>query len=439
MIDFTLNVKQKELFNLVVASAEGLNPYREIAYGGAIRGGKTYGTLGVLVTLSIIYPGSKWAVFRKDNQKLKETTIPSLEKIIGNSPNWKWNRSSPTFVEHKNGSKIMFMDENIERDPELNGLLGLEINGAVLEQAEELSIKLYTTIKSRLGSWIIPRMPKPLLLFTFNPCQTWIKEMFYDPHRIGDLKAPKYYIPALPTDNPTVTNEQFAMWETLDDKYKRQFVEGDWTNMVNNDDLWAWAFDRKKHCYNNNTPIKIEADKNQYLYISFDFNANPITCIIAQSTLIGQIDVIESIKLANSDIYKLCEVIKQKYQGYLYIITGDASGSNRSAMVADDLNYYKIIKKELKVAQTQIKVGRSNPRLADNQVLVNSILSKGNVRIDLEKNKALLYDLENVRMWADGSIIKQDRTDTTQQADTLDCFRYLCNTFHHQFTKLHIS
>ena len=39
-------------------------PYRYFAYGGAIRGGKSYVVLFILHQLSLKYPGSKWVVVR---------------------------------------------------------------------------------------------------------------------------------------------------------------------------------------------------------------------------------------------------------------------------------------------------------------------------------------------------------------------------------------
>jgi hypothetical protein len=41
----------------------------------------------------------------------------------------------------------------------------------------------------------------------------------------------------------------------------------------------------------------------------------------------------------------------------------------------------------------------------------------------------LVFDLENVKRRADGTILKEDRDKPEQQADLLDCFRYLVNAF----------
>lgn len=104
-------------------------------------------------------------------------------------------------------------------------------------------------------------------------------------------------------------------------------------------------------------------------------------------------------------------------------------------MVRDNLNYYRIIKLRLGLGDAQIQVPTVNPRLEDNQVLVNSLLARYDIEVHDEKAKGLIYDMQNVKMLADGTIEKGDRTDPTKQADALDTFRYFCNTFMGWFIK----
>jgi len=397
------------------------NDLRYFAYGGAIRGGKSYVVLFILHQLCLKYPKSRWVVVRADLPVLKSTTIPSFNKLIETSKYGRWNLSEHSFT-YNNGSKLIFKSENIQNDPQLNDFLGLECNGFFLEQAEELSEKTWQKSLERVGSWYIENMPKAIILTTFNPNQTWIKEMFYDPFRNGDLKAPYYFESALPKDNPFVTPDQWNAWGMMHERYKLQFIEGDWTDFTDNNNLWAFAFDRKKHV------SKPSIDSAHLLYLSFDFNKNPICCSVIQHYN-ETVKVIETIKLPNSDIYQMCKHIKAIYPNYIYMVTGDASGQSMSAMVQDNLNYYRIIIKELNISNAQVKVPTVNPRLEDNQVLVNSLLSNYKIEIHEAKAKALIYDLSNVKMLADGTIQKTERTDPKQQADALDTFRYFCNQF----------
>ena len=426
-LSFLKNPKQSQYFHLVWEAMAGKNEYRNFFYGGAIRGGKSFVSLSILASAARWYPNSRWHVFRRDMPALLTTTIPSMERILASDPDWEWSRQpSNYYVRYTvNGSRIYFRGEGITHDPELTDLLGLETNGILYEQIEELSEKLWQMAASRVGAWATVPMPCPITMATFNPTQTWIKERIYEPYRTGTLTAPYYYMNALPSDNAYVTAEQWRAWGRLDERYRQQYIEGDWTDYSAQDGLWAFAFDAARHVVHE----EMLPDPQHLLYLSFDFNRNPICCSVIQY-IDAQIRVIETIKLADSDIYAMCTHIAAYYPEYTYMVTGDASGNNSSAMVQDNANYYTVIKNQLKLTNRQLRVPSANPLLADNQVLINTILSKYDVCINAQKAKGLIYDLRNVKMSADGSIEKTNRSDPAQQADALDTFRYYCNVFH---------
>lgn len=431
-IDFNKNPRQAEFIQEVLLASLGKSEFRYICYGGGIRGGKTFAMLGAFVILCKMFPGSKWVIYRQDFTSLQDTTIPSMEKILAGNELWTWHRDKSNYhVEYHNKSKIFFYGENIDRDPELNSMLGLECNGIGMEQSEELSQKLFEMSQSRIGSWYLDRMPKPLILLTLNPTQTWCKTLFYEPYRNSSLEHPYKFIQALPSDNPYVTDDQWSAWNRLDDRYKAQYIQGDWTDFDAKDNLWAFAFNRSKHI----APEDIKPDRNYPLYLSFDFNRNPICCSIIQF-IQEQVRVVECVKLGNSNIYELCKYIQVNYPNYLYVVTGDATGRNSQALVKDNLNYYVVISRELRIIQTAIKVPSVNPSLEENKVLVNSWLQNGNTQISPNKGAHLIYDLSNVRVSADGGIEKRNRQDPTQQADALDTFRYYLNQFHRNFLLL---
>lgn len=401
-----------------------LNPesYRYFAYGGAIRGGKSYVMLFILHQLSLKFPKSKWVIVRASLPDLKKTTIPSFKKLVNTSVYGKWNNSVPITFKYNNDSEIIFVPESISTDPDLTAFLGFECNGFLLEQLEELSKKMWDMALQRSGSLYIEPMPPAYVFTTFNPNQGFSKELFHEPFINGTLQAPYYYKPALPKDNPFVTADQWQAWSNMAERYQLQFISGDWSDFTDKNSLWAFAFDKQKHV---GRPV---LDPSQVVYLSFDFNRNPICCSVIQ-WYEAKIKVLRTIKLANSDIYALCSHIKVLYPDATFMITGDATGKNMSAMVRDSLNYYLIIQKQLHVNNTQIKVPSVNPRLEDNQVLVNSLLTSFDIEIHEEHAQGLIYDMQNVKMLPDGSIEKGDRTDPAKQADALDTFRYFCNTF----------
>ena len=180
---------------------------------------------------------------------------------------------------------------------------------------------------------------------------------------------------------------------------------------------------------------KCEVNQDYPVYLSFDFNYNPICCAVIQH-FDGVITVPELIKLENSNIYNLCQVIRTKYPNHLFIVTGDATGKAHTAISKDNLNYYKIIQTELNLSSSQLNVSRSNPSLEQNQVLVNAIFEHYPVQFDPDNAQPLIFDCKFVQMSNEKKIVKTDRNDPTQQADALDTWRYYLNKFHKDFVKM---
>jgi hypothetical protein len=191
-----------------------------------------------------------------------------------------------------------------------------------------------------------------------------------------------------------------------------------------------YSFDEKKHVGT------CAVDLMYPIYVSFDFNYNPICCVVIQF-IEGHIYFVDAIKLENSNIYNLCKVIQVRYGEGVIIVTGDASGQSHSAMVKDNLNYYRIIKTELALSTGQMRVPTVNPRFEENQVLCNAVLEHIPVTIDKDKCSALIFDLKFAQIDNNGKLIKSDRNDPTQQLDHADCFRYYISTFHRGILKNH--
>jgi len=367
---------------------------------------------------------------RQDFPALQGTTIPSFEKIIKGSPNWKWSRDKANyFAYNKHDSKIFFKGENLKQDPELNDFLGLETNGVFLEQLEELNKKTWDTSISRCGSWYIDPMPPALTISTLNPTQKWPKEFLYTPYLKSELPPDIFYQTALPDDNPFVTDDQWNNWNSMDERYRNQFIKGDWTDFDATDNRFAYCYERKIHVG------KTELNRNREVYLSFDFNKDPITCAVFQHSG-SDVSRIEQIKLGNSNIYDLCDRIIGTYGGLMFMVTGDATGKAGSALVKDNINYYTVIKSKLNLGIQQLKVPNVNPTLEENRVLVNFALKNLKITLDADKCKGLIYDLENARVLPDGSLDKKNRNDPTEQLDALDCFRYYLNTFYRHILKL---
>lgn len=210
---------------------------RIIGFGGGIRGTKTFGSLAALISLCRIFPGSRWAVIRKDLQRLKDTTLPSFGKLrtdfgashfIGPVCDTNDLAFAARCV---NGSVILFRGENIDKDPELLRFHGYEVNGFLNEEADELSERTLTKEIERAGTWIVPGLaeqPPAFILNTFNPCANWPRKRFYAPWRDGTIRAPYAFIPTTAADNPYISDAQREAWTHMPENEYKRFVLGDW-------------------------------------------------------------------------------------------------------------------------------------------------------------------------------------------------------------------
>lgn len=451
-LDLTKNEKQQECFDVVLREvcrhndterkkAEGLLEWsymdgraiRYIYYGGAIRGGKTFCKLGILVLLCKLYPGSRWHVVRKSYPDLLRSTIPSMEKLI-RGVRVRWNRSTSNyFVQFETGSRIYFVSENIKNDPLLNSFLGLETNGFLLEQEEELNPKTRERALERAGSWyeVEPCVPPPFIFSTFNPTYGWLKKFVYDVHRAKKLKAPSYFIEALPDHNPFVTSEQWASWANLDPKTYAQMIAGSWD--VDIEGIFMHSFKDAVHV---KTGLKL--DHNMELWLSFDFNVDPMTCIAFQTDGVTFFRILKEWRIPDSDTYELSRSVQEwidEEQQFTHRvnITGDASGQNANSGARGHINQYEIIHAEMAVSEDDFHVPTSNPYIADSRTFCNSVFAHFPIVEVADHCEYTIEDLRFVMAGADkDGKVKIEKTgmnkytgkDNSEMGHLLDCVRY---------------
>jgi hypothetical protein len=419
------NPKQVEFFNTALEAVHGDNAFRYLWYGGAIRGGKTFIELALLVIFCKLFPGSRWHVLRKSFDRHHKTTLPSMNKILGKA-NVRWNRDEGNYyVEfNRTGSRIYFCSENFKQDPALTWMLGVETNGWLLEQVEELQDLTFEMAKSRLGSWYVEPMPFPIIMGSFNPTLTWIKQLVYDKWKEGALEAPHYFLEALPDDNAWVTAAQWEIWEHLPPEMKARFIEANW-DFAKPPNRFAYSFDEKVHhldCgYKEDFP----------LYVSFDFNVEPIVCLLEQHDDFWNFShTFKEYRLLNSDIYELTEQLIVNHRDAFFQITGDASGRNRTAL-KKNLTYYKVIRQQLVLSPNQLTVPKANPSVRNTRVLSNALLAKHpDYKINTKACPHLTLDLNGVTVGENGDI---DKDKDKRMTHLLDAWRYNNWTWHRHF------
>jgi len=228
-------------------------------------------------------------------------------------------------------------------------------------------------------------------------------------------------------ENPTVAKDEIEMVRsTMDELSFRCEILAEDIDLTRNS--FAYAFSEDKHV----KPCGYNA--GHFVILSFDFNVDPITCTASQHYDNAKY-FIKEFRIENSDIYELCNHIRAYFRNGTFMVTGDATGRNRSALSKGNLNYYSVIKYEMGLGDGQFKQGNVNPSVADTRVLLNSMLQNYQVSIDPVNCPYLIKDLKYVEVDAHGDI-KKDRSSETRKADLLDCMRYDLFTFHKDFIKL---
>jgi phage terminase large subunit len=366
---------------------------------------------------------------RKHATDIKDSCFKLLKTIAvewGIYHLFKWNYSNAQreIINLTTGHQILF--RGIDDPEKVKSIVG--IKRVVVEEASELTFSDFLELNRRARG-----MEGIQFTFILNPVSEnhWIKRKLIDS---GNYSEKLTEIVSTYHDNPFMTVDDCDELERLkliDENEYRIYVLAEW-GIDDKTGKFAWAFAKDKHVG------LCDYNPDEMLYLSFDFNVNPITCVCIQN-YDETIHVIESIKLKHSNIYELCEVIVSKYPDSMIMVTGDASGKNASAMVKDQLNYYSIIQQQLGLSDGQFNVPTVNPPLAQNRVLVNACLSTMDILINADTNESLIFDLLYVEVDEQNKIIKDNRSDEKQQADILDCFRYYLNTFHRDVVRMNLS
>jgi len=416
---FTLTETQTTAYDYAVEGSK-----RVIVFGGAIRGGKTYWLLLTLTSLCLTYPRSRWAVIRKSLPDLKRTTFPSFASIMmdGVSNYVKnWNRET-NVITFTNGSELIFMAESFDDDKDLNRFRGLEINGAGLDEVNELQEVTFYKVQERIGSWNKAHGKPPIVcLATCNPANNWVKTVIYDRYRDQTLPERWSYIPSKITDNPHIPAEYLESLRELPPVQYARFVEGDWDVMddVANPFLYEWA--DEKHIDDS-----VQLNRNVPVHVSVDFNINPLCALVIQHVGRGAV-VVDEIKIEKGSVDAFCDaVLALGVPMGLIRITGDAMGKGGTVQQRDNSSAYTQIKRRLGMSDSQFLIP-ANPTHYNSRIDCNAALRKLDIKVNSKRCKGFVFDAKQVQCDANGGIIKTNRKNIAERADFLDCFRYFVN------------
>jgi phage terminase large subunit len=424
MID--LISKQTQAFDVLVEPE--YSHVIELLYGGGAGGGKSILGCVWLINQCLKYKGTRWLMGRKALKTLKETTLNSFF-WIATKGGVKYRYIENKGISFPNGSEILLKDlDYYPSDPEYSELGSLEITGAFVDECNQITEKCWNIVKSRIRYSLDEYGLTPKILGTCNPDRNWVYNRFYEPYIRGTLDTEKMFIQSLVDDNDKISKHYAANLDGLDEMSRERLRNGNWEYMdISN--LWAYAFRRERHLG------KCSLNRSESVFLSFDFNRNPIVCSVYQH-YDNTIYCLEIISIQDATIYRLCDEIKARYDGCYFFVTGDISGKTKTTL--SQFNNFDVIKAYFRLGKNQMQYSGANPPLAENRVLVNAMLEQYNIVFDKDKCEELIFDFQNVKSDAEGKPVKKDRKDEAQRADCLDTFRYYLNRYFSDFIKFFV-
>ena len=361
------------------------------------------------------WPKSRWLVVRESLPTLKKTILVSFNKIVDEGLGQyikSYNQATQT-VTFNNGSELIFMAESFDTDKDLNRFRGLEINGAGIDEINEIQKLTFLKILERSGSWTgSPGCPSKVIA-SCNPANNWVKEDIYDKWKEGKLNPRWAYIPSKITDNPHIPAEYIESLKANLPRYQYTvFVEGVWDISLKTGGEFYKCFELDQHVsptqYNPSLP----------LHVSFDENVNPyFPCGIFQldGKHLIMIDEIAA-KAPNNKVDWICREIERRYQGHTagMFIYGDATSQKDDVKAEKGYNLFRLIQQGLKPLHSQLRVAPSNPSVVMRGMFINTLLEKNyeGIKITIGENcKTTIQDFVNLKEASDGTKHKAKETD----------------------------
>lgn len=207
---------------------------KEVLYGGAAGGGKSWLGCEWLIINCLRYPNTKWFIGREELKRLRSSTFQTLLKVRQHhgiaQDYWRY-QGQDNFIEFPNGSRIDLLDLQYKpSDPMYERFGSLEYTGGWIEEGGEINFGAYDVLKTRIGRWYNTEYNLlPKLLVTCNPKRNWMYDEFILPYRSKTLPQHQAFIEAYVTDNPYIDKEYIVNLKNIKDESKKErLLHGNW-------------------------------------------------------------------------------------------------------------------------------------------------------------------------------------------------------------------
>jgi phage terminase large subunit len=201
-------------------------------FGGGAGGGKSLLGCYWILKMCLKYPNTRWLIGRSKLHTLKATTYNTLLEVIKmqglTSADYKYNGQTG-FLTFKTGSQIVFKDLfYYPSDPYYDKLGSMEITGAFIDEASEVTQRAFQILSSRIRFQLDDNGLIPKILLTCNPTKNWLYTEFYKPDEDGTLETHRRFVKSLVTDNPYISKHYIGQLNRLDRISRERLLNGNW-------------------------------------------------------------------------------------------------------------------------------------------------------------------------------------------------------------------
>lgn len=383
-----------------------------VLYGGAGSGKSVFAAYKICFR-TLTEQGHTFLCLRKIADTIKESIFAELKSMLtemGCYHEFKINETEKTFLHLLTGNRIIC--KGLDEPEKIKSIKG--ITGMWVEEATEFTDTDFTQLDMRIRG-IKPNYVQ--YIFSFNPISEdneAVKKFVLNKDKEPDCTV----LHTTHLDNHFLSDQDRKVLLALKEKNPLFYdvyclgIPG----LVDKSGKFLYSFDEHKQVKKG-----LQLSPSLPIWITFDFNLDPMTVSIGQRTNHTKLSVYKNIQLNNSDIYQMTDRIKADYNQFMWIVTGDASGHNRTGAVRGKTSYWKIIIKELGLKSSQVMVRHQNLPLIESRVLCNAVNQTCEIEID-ESCTQLINDCKFGKCKENGELIK-DRN--KQKLDFLDGFRYL--------------
>jgi len=288
------------------------------------------------------------------------------------------------------------------------------------------------------------------ILLSFNPIHEmhWLRRRFWlskeEYINVGGKKIygqfdenVMYNLVTTYKDNKFVDDAYKYKMESIPKNHPnyRIYTLGEW-GIEQNDNMWLYSFQFDKHIINKNLFQPIYE-----VYLSFDFNKDPLTCIAFQmSPNKGDYNsFIYAIREfgGNVSVKDLCFQIKSAFPNSILFVTGDRSGNTEGVVGYNSIHdtAYSLIKTHLGLNENNMHPNTHNLWYENSRMLINTMLELyPNILISQPNCPNLINDclIATIDERSDKPhTLKKDRE--VYKMDYFDGFRYFFQRYFQQY------